>query len=257
MDFVALETIRELQKRNDGNEYYIIVAPGKDHCLEESANLSIVEVACPTYPLWEQIALPLAVKRLGADLLHCTSNTAPLCCPVPLVLTLHDIIYLEPRQQRSPSLYQEMGRHYRRLTVPRILKKCRKIITVSHFERNRIREALNIPADRITTIYNGYSRNFIKITQTKYIIEMESIKLKELNDQELLQEKKKFDTNKIINASLIGLLLGVFAYSAVKSGFTFFTFFPLFFAFILFIRGQKRNEFEKELKNEISSRNLK
>ena len=117
MDFVALETIRELQKRNDGNEYYIIVAPGKDHCLEESANLSIVEVACPTYPLWEQIALPLAVKRLGADLLHCTSNTAPLCCPVPLVLTLHDIIYLEPRQQRSPSLYQEMGRHYRRLTA--------------------------------------------------------------------------------------------------------------------------------------------
>lgn len=160
MDFVALETIRELQKRNDGNEYYIIVAPGKDHCLEESANLSIVEVACPTYPLWEQIALPLAVKRLGADLLHCTSNTAPLCCPVPLVLTLHDIIYLEPRQQRSPSLYQEMGRHYRRLTVPRILKKCRKIITVSHFERNRIREALNIPADRITTIYNGYNRHF-------------------------------------------------------------------------------------------------
>ena len=78
---------------------------------------------------------------------------------------------------------------------------------------------------------------------------MESIKLKELNDQELLQEKKKFDTNKIINASLIGLLLGVFAYSAVKSGFTFFTFFPLIFAFILFIRGQKRNEFEKELKN--------
>lgn len=160
MDFVALETIRELQKRNDGNEYYIIVAPGKDHCLEESANLSIVEVACPTYPLWEQIALPLAVKRLGADLLHCTSNTAPLCCPVPLVLTLHDIIYLEPRQQRSPSLYQEMGRHYRRLTVPRILKKCRKIITVSHYERNRIREALNIPADRITTIYNGYNSHF-------------------------------------------------------------------------------------------------
>ena len=119
-----------------------------------------MEVACPTYPLWEQIALPLAVKRLGADLLHCTSNTAPLCCPVPLVLTLHDIIYLEPRQQRSPSLYQEMGRHYRRLTVPRILKKCQKIITVSHFERNRIRESLNIPADRITTIYNGYSRHF-------------------------------------------------------------------------------------------------
>lgn len=166
MDFVALESIRELQKRNDGNEYYILVAPGEDHCLEESSNLSIIEVKCPSYPLWEQMALPLAVKRLGADLLHCTSNTAPLWCPVPLVLTLHDIIYLEPRQHRSPSLYQEMGWHYRRLVVPRILKKCRKIITVSHFECNRIRKALNIPAGHITAIYNGYNAHFRPLPET-------------------------------------------------------------------------------------------
>lgn len=160
MDFVALETIHELQKRNDGNEYYVIVAPGEDRCLEESSNLSIIELKCPSYPLWEQVALPLAVKRLGVDLLHCTSNTAPLWSPVPLVLTLHDIIYLEPRQHRSPSLYQEMGWHYRRLVVPRILKKCKKIITVSHFECNRIQKALNIPTERITAIYNGYSHHF-------------------------------------------------------------------------------------------------
>ena len=134
MDFVGLETLRELQKRKDGNKYYVLVSPGEDRCLEESENLSIVEVHCPTYPLWEQVALPRAVQRLKVDLLHCTSNTAPLWCPVPLVLTLHDIIYLEPRQHRSPSLYQEMGWHYRRLVVPKILKKCKKIITVSHFE---------------------------------------------------------------------------------------------------------------------------
>ena len=106
MDFVALETIRELQKRNDGNQYFVIVAPGEDRCLKESPNLSIIELKSSTYPLWEQVALPRIVKRLGVDLLHCTSNTAPLRCPVPLVLTLHDIIYLEPRQHRSPSLYQ-------------------------------------------------------------------------------------------------------------------------------------------------------
>lgn len=160
MDFVALETIRELQKRNDGNEYYVIVAPGEDRCLEESPNLSIVELKCPSYLLWEQVALPWKVKHLKVDLLHCTSNTAPLWCPVPLVLTLHDIIYLEPRQHRSPSLYQELGWHYRRLVVPRILKKCKKIITVSHFECNRIKNILNIPAERILAIYNGYSNHF-------------------------------------------------------------------------------------------------
>ncbi|MEQ3236461.1 glycosyltransferase family 4 protein [Bacteroides cellulosilyticus] len=160
MDFVALEAIRELQKRDDGNEYYIIVAPGKDRCLENSKNLSIIELKCPTYFLWEQIGLPRIVKQLKVDLLHCTSNTAPIQCPVPLVLTLHDIIYLEPRQHRSPSLYQEMGWYYRRWIVPRILKKAKKIITVSHFECNRIQQALNIPSECITAVYNGYSTHF-------------------------------------------------------------------------------------------------
>lgn len=167
MDFVALETIRQLEKLNDGNEYYIIVAPGEDrHCLNEGPNLSIIELHCPSYPLWEQVALPLAVKRLGVDLLHCTSNTAPLWCPVPLVLTLHDIIYLEPRQHKSLSLYQEMGWRYRRIIVPRILNKCKKIITVSQFECNRIRERLHIPQDRITAIYNGYNPQFRELPET-------------------------------------------------------------------------------------------
>ena len=162
MDFVVLEVLRELQKRKDGNEYYVLVAPGEDCCLKESDNLHIIELRCPTYPLWEQIALPRAVRRLKVDILHCTSNTAPLWCPIPLVLTLHDIIYLEPRQHRSPSLYQEMGWHYRRLVVPRILKKCKKIITVSHFECTRIREALHLPNRQITAVNNGYSTHFRK-----------------------------------------------------------------------------------------------
>lgn len=55
--------------------------------------MHIVELRCPSYPLWEQVALPRAVARVRPDLLHCTSNTAPVKCPVPLVLTLHDIIF--------------------------------------------------------------------------------------------------------------------------------------------------------------------
>ena len=160
MDFVALETIRELQKTDQENEYFIFVSPGKDRCLKDSDNLHIVELSCPTYPLWEQIALPKAVKRLMPDLLHCTSNTAPLHCPVPLILTLHDIIYLEKRQSTSKSWYQEMGWYYRRMIVPRILPHCSKIITVSQFERQRIREALHLPDEQLVTVYNGYSPHF-------------------------------------------------------------------------------------------------
>ena len=156
MDFVALETIRELQKMDHENEYFIFVSPGEDRCLESSENMHIIELKCPTYPLWEQMALPRAVKRIKPDLLHCTSNTAPLHCPVPLVLTLHDIIYLEKRQSSN----QEMGWHYRRLVVPRILPKCKKIITVSQFERKRILEALHLPSEQLVAVYNGFNSHF-------------------------------------------------------------------------------------------------
>lgn len=58
MDYVALETIRELQKIDQQNEYFILVSPGDDVCLQESANMHIVTVNWPSYPLWEQIGLP-------------------------------------------------------------------------------------------------------------------------------------------------------------------------------------------------------
>lgn len=160
MDFVALEAIRELQKIDEENEYFIFVGPGEDHCLEETKNVHIIEVKCPTYPLWEQVALPRAVSKVNADILHCTSNTAPILCPVPLILTLHDIIFLEPRHSSNKSLYQNMGWYYRRLIVPRILPKCKKIITVSHFECNRIKETLHLSETQITTVYNGFSKHF-------------------------------------------------------------------------------------------------
>ena len=101
MDLVALETIRELQKIDTANEYFIFVSPGPDHCLQETANTHIIEINCKTYPLWEQVALPHALKKIKPDLLHCTSNTAPLHCTIPLILTLHDIIFLEPRRNSN------------------------------------------------------------------------------------------------------------------------------------------------------------
>lgn len=160
MDFVALEIIRKLQKIDRDNEYYIIVRPDTDRCLQKSKNFHIIELKCPTYPLWEQIALPRFIRSLKPDLLHCTSNTAPLYCNVPLVLTLHDIIYLEKRQSSNKSLYQEMGWYYRRLIVPRILPKCKKIITVSNFEKDRIGKSLHIADNRLVAVYNGYNTHF-------------------------------------------------------------------------------------------------
>jgi len=157
MDFVVLEVLKQLQAGEDSNEYVVFVAPGDDVCLKSSTRMQIVELHCPTYPLWEQWALPRAVCKYGVQLLHCTSNTAPLHCPVPLILTLHDIIYLTTPKGKGMSVYQQLGWYYRRWNVPRILDNCRHIITVSETERCNILQRFPGLASRLSVVHNGYS----------------------------------------------------------------------------------------------------
>lgn len=169
MDYVVLQEIKELQLLDTENEFYIFVKPGEDRCIDETKNFHIIEVKCPSYPLWEQVALPYAARKYNVDILHCTSNTAPIICNTPLVLTLHDIIFLEPRDTNNKSFYQNLGWLYRRLVVPRILDKCKRIITVSNFELKNIIGKLSIPESRMAMIYNGYNTWFKPINDVESI----------------------------------------------------------------------------------------
>ena len=169
MDYVVLQEIREIQKIDTKNEYFVFVAPGEDKCLEDTRNVHILEIGGNFYPLWEQVTLPKVANELNLDILHCTSNTAPIRCNIPLVLTLHDIIFLEPRDKDNKSLYQNMGWLYRRLVVPKILKKCERIITVSNFEKNNIMKKLAIPEQQMAMIYNGYNDWFKPVNDTQNI----------------------------------------------------------------------------------------
>jgi glycosyltransferase involved in cell wall biosynthesis len=160
MDFVALEMIRALQKLDHYNKYIIAVGPGEDRCLDETQNFKIVVLDSANYFIWEQILLPRLVKRSKADILHCTSNTAPLKTKVPLVLTLHDIIFMERKIGRNTSTYQNLGRVYRRWVVPKVLKMVRTVVTVSNFEKMNILKAFPNLEKNIVTVYNGVSPRF-------------------------------------------------------------------------------------------------
>lgn len=81
---------------------------------------------------------------------------------------------------------------------------------------------------------------------------MERSKFADLTKEELIEEKKKIQYNKTVNAVLIGLCIGIAVYSAVKNGFVFFTFFPLLLTYPFIKNGKKIKELEEELK----SRNL-
>lgn len=172
MDMVALELVRNLQLIDKENEYVVFVKPDTDDSvLRETSNVKIIKTPGGFYPFWEQIALPRAARREGCDLLHCTSNTAPIWTKIPLMVTLHDIIFMESSYpgilKGSGSLYQKFGNIYRRLIVPLVLKKSRKIITVSHFEKNRIAKFFGMKDDnRLTAVHNGVGTHFRQVSDT-------------------------------------------------------------------------------------------
>lgn len=178
MDFVILEVLRHLQIEDYENEYVIFVAPGQDHCLESTERMRIVEIPCPTYPLWEQWALPQAAKKAEVSFLHCTSNTAPLYCSIPLLLTLHDIIYMTSPKSNKMSYYQQLGWYYRRWNIPKIINKCKQIITVSETERSNILQYFPQLDKRLSVVHNGFSECYqplhsddVKTITKKYLSE--------------------------------------------------------------------------------------
>ena len=158
MDIYALELIRNLQVIDQLNEYYIFVRPGEDRCLEETDNFKIIEIKALTYADWEQIQLPLEASKLELDLLHCTSNTAPIFSPAPLYVTLHDIIYLN-QSYSGGSWYQKLGHYYRKWIVPIVFEKAKKVFTVSHFEKYEINRHFG-ESNKVEVIYNGVPNGF-------------------------------------------------------------------------------------------------
>lgn len=162
MDFVALELIRTLQQIDHENEYFIFVRPDEDEkCLTLQSNFTLVKVPGLNYVHWEQVALPWAVRRYQLDVLHCTANTAPLRIKVPIILTLHDVLFLKQNEGiNTATWYQRFGNRYRALLVSRLMKSCRTILTISQFAAQQIKDELNIPEAQITVLYNGVSERF-------------------------------------------------------------------------------------------------
>ncbi|HVW95310.1 MAG TPA: glycosyltransferase family 1 protein [Mucilaginibacter sp.] len=181
MDVVAHELIKRLPLGADQIDYHVMVKDDSDRCLTSIPNRIIHTLRKAPYFIWEQYFLPKACEKLKADILHCTANTAPLNVDVPLILTLHDVIFLERSPLKSKgSWYQRLGNVYRSLIVSRIAKKAMRIITVSEFQKQLIVEKLQIPAEKIKVIYNGADERFF----TKY------------SEQQISETLQKFNLSK-------------------------------------------------------------
>jgi riboflavin transporter FmnP len=83
---------------------------------------------------------------------------------------------------------------------------------------------------------------------------MSDIKLTDLTIEKLNQAMQKKKSRSILNAILVGFLIGIVIYSIVKNTLGLVTLIPLFLAYKI-INNSKTND--KDLDAELQSRNLK
>lgn len=163
MDMVALQLIRNLQELDHENEYFIFTAPGEDSgIIQETANFHIISEGPSIYPIWENVTLPRLCKKYKIDLLHCTSNTAPVVGSTPTMVTLHDVIFMESNVlfKKGYSITQRLGNIYRKWNLRLIKNKIKRWITVSDFEKKNIIRKMNFSSEEVFTVYNSYAEHF-------------------------------------------------------------------------------------------------
>ena len=98
--------------------------------------------------LFEQLGFTRACRNVGADLAHVPYWGPPLRSPIPLVVTVHDLITLTVREYRR----RLSARAYTAL-VSAAARGASHVLTDSHFSQAQIVEHLSIAEERITPIH--------------------------------------------------------------------------------------------------------
>lgn len=102
---------------------------------------------------WERKHLLRFVRQSRADLYHATWNSGvPRGCPVPAILTIHDLIPWTQREGGWNGRWQAWC--YRR-AVQSSSRRATRITTVSEFVRQQVLKTLRLPPDKVQAIPNG------------------------------------------------------------------------------------------------------
>jgi glycosyltransferase involved in cell wall biosynthesis len=128
---------------------FILCAPYQPQSLPSTVRVSTV-TAPGAGTWWEQRALPRLATRAGADVLFAPAYTSPLRCPVPVVVTIHDVSFAA-----HPEWFSWREGVRRRMLARLSAKRAARVIADSEFSKREIAARLGVAGSRIDVIHLG------------------------------------------------------------------------------------------------------
>ncbi|MGL4561354.1 MAG: glycosyltransferase family 4 protein [Brevinema sp.] len=144
---------------------------------ESFANQFSLRSLKPYNIFWEQIALPLKINQTKEFLLN-FGNTAPLFGSKNQALMIHDTAFLE-----HPEWFSQSFVRYYKFMIPKIIRKCCFLMTVSEFSKSQIVRFFKVDPKNILVLplwldeqFQHKIDQYPKITKpTKNILSVSSI----------------------------------------------------------------------------------
>jgi glycosyltransferase involved in cell wall biosynthesis len=104
--------------------------------------------------------LSMKIRQDRPDLLH-VQYTAPLACPVPIVVSVHDVSFLE-----HPEYFMRTRAAQLQWTVRRTVQRAAKILTVSDFSRSAILKVYgDLEEDQVVVVPNAGASEFRPVSR--------------------------------------------------------------------------------------------
>ncbi len=140
----------------------------RDWFAVNAPNFEVRMIPPPTPLVRAPLALAIELRRDPVDVLH-VQYTAPPFCPVPVVVTIHDLAF-----EHYPETFTRRGSWQLRLTVRRTAKLAARIATVSNFSREDLLQTYGLPPEKVVVTWNGVEERFSP--QAKMPNEAESLR---------------------------------------------------------------------------------
>ncbi len=138
----------------DRNCEFVAYVSAGDACHRLPERIRLRRVAAN--PFW-RLGLELALKARQdrPDLLH-VQYTAPIGCPVPVVVTVHDVSFLE-----HPEYFPWPRARQLQWTVQRTVRRAAKVLTVSDFSRAAILKVYgDLDEEKVVVVPNAAAPEF-------------------------------------------------------------------------------------------------
>jgi len=143
------------------NQYSVYTTRGIDQqALGLPPNFRVLPSRLPTINPrvripWEQLLAPLLLRQNGADLFHGVLNVLPLACPVPGVVTVHDLAFI-----RFPQTFRAYNRTYLDFATRMSVRRAVQILAVSEHTKRELVGLLGVPAERVVVTPNAVRAHF-------------------------------------------------------------------------------------------------